>query len=237
VWHGKKRDTYPNLELYNADESHPSPLGSYLAACVFYSTLYKKNCQGAFVPPTINADTALLIQQIASAMVLDSLSNWYLGNLQSQAFGINISGSTAYFTDNSINAGTITWNFGDGSFGEGASVQHTYADSGWYNISQTITNDCFTSTQEGQIYIPYLQPSTSTTPDNWILVQTSGNVVYLQSNQVIDKIVVTDMWGRQNFYINNTSSWNSEALLQGIYFMQMHLQSGEVISRKVSIAF
>ena len=36
----------PNLVLHQLDMSHPTPAGSYLAACVFYSTLYDKTSLG-----------------------------------------------------------------------------------------------------------------------------------------------------------------------------------------------
>jgi len=32
----------PQLRLYQKDDSHPAPLGTYLAACVFYSLIYGK---------------------------------------------------------------------------------------------------------------------------------------------------------------------------------------------------
>lgn len=35
-----------SLHLYQADGSHPSPAGSYLAACVFYATLYGRSPEG-----------------------------------------------------------------------------------------------------------------------------------------------------------------------------------------------
>jgi hypothetical protein len=36
----------PSLKLYDSDGSHPSPVGSYVAACVFYSTFYQKSPLG-----------------------------------------------------------------------------------------------------------------------------------------------------------------------------------------------
>jgi hypothetical protein len=38
--------TRPDVELYQADGSHPSPAGTYLAACVFYDVLYGKSPVG-----------------------------------------------------------------------------------------------------------------------------------------------------------------------------------------------
>lgn len=34
------------LNLYNSDKSHPSPIGSYVAACVFYTTFYDNSPVG-----------------------------------------------------------------------------------------------------------------------------------------------------------------------------------------------
>jgi hypothetical protein len=41
----------PSLELYQSDGSHPSPAGTYLTACVFYSVLYGANPDG--LPSTV----------------------------------------------------------------------------------------------------------------------------------------------------------------------------------------
>ena len=37
------RENYPSIELYNADESHPSVAGTYLAACTFYASIFRKH--------------------------------------------------------------------------------------------------------------------------------------------------------------------------------------------------
>ena len=36
----------PSLALYQSDGSHPSPLGSYLAACAFYAAMFDKSPEG-----------------------------------------------------------------------------------------------------------------------------------------------------------------------------------------------
>lgn len=42
VWHLAKKE-YPSLELYDVDGSHPSEMGSYLTALVFYLTLFDQD--------------------------------------------------------------------------------------------------------------------------------------------------------------------------------------------------
>ena len=61
------RDTQPQLELFVADGSHPSPLGTYLTACVFLETLLYKSCGGASKVPTIVRITPEIQTIIADA--------------------------------------------------------------------------------------------------------------------------------------------------------------------------
>jgi len=61
------RETQPNLELFTADGSHPSPLGTYLTACVFLETLLNKSCAVPSKVPTIVRATPEIQTQIAAA--------------------------------------------------------------------------------------------------------------------------------------------------------------------------
>jgi hypothetical protein len=63
------RQEHPEIELYNADGSHPSPAGTYLAACVFYVTLFHRSPASADalgLPPA----QAAQLQDIALRTVL-----------------------------------------------------------------------------------------------------------------------------------------------------------------------
>jgi hypothetical protein len=62
--------------LYEGDWHHPSVYGSYLLACVIYSTIYKESTVGFDYYAGIPKDDALYFQDIASNMVLDSLGLW-----------------------------------------------------------------------------------------------------------------------------------------------------------------
>lgn len=74
----KVREDFPAINLYNADESHPSIYGSYLAACVFYSSMYHKTTVGNTYWSTLDSLTAYRLQDIASSTVLDSLPTWHI---------------------------------------------------------------------------------------------------------------------------------------------------------------
>lgn len=68
VWQ-KVRELYPDIELYES-HNHPSPLGTYLAACVFYTTFFGAPVQGAPVPWYIDEDSALRIQAVSDYVLL-----------------------------------------------------------------------------------------------------------------------------------------------------------------------
>ena len=67
---------YPLHYLHLSDWNHPSQKGSYLMACVIYSTIFKESTVGAEYSAGISEDEVSYFQSIASSMVLDSLELW-----------------------------------------------------------------------------------------------------------------------------------------------------------------
>jgi hypothetical protein len=61
------RATHPEIELWQEDGSHPTPAGTYLAACVFYVALFSRSPVGLNYSAGLSADEALLLQQAAAA--------------------------------------------------------------------------------------------------------------------------------------------------------------------------
>jgi hypothetical protein len=74
AWHSALK-RMPGLVLHEKDGSHPNPLGTYLAACVFYVSLFGKSPVGLAVDPAVSgkfeAEVIKQIQQIAWSMVKD----------------------------------------------------------------------------------------------------------------------------------------------------------------------
>ena len=61
----------PQLDLWQADGSHPTEQGTYLAACVFYSVIFKKSPEGLTFTAQQPVETAQLLQKIAAETVLN----------------------------------------------------------------------------------------------------------------------------------------------------------------------
>lgn len=58
---GKK----PDLEFYQPDKRHPSQIGTYLAACTTYASIYRKSPVGSTYTAGIDAQTANFLQAVA----------------------------------------------------------------------------------------------------------------------------------------------------------------------------
>lgn len=144
------RDNYPVINLYQQDGSHPSLTGSYLAACVFYSALYHKPSTGSAYNPGIDHADALLIQQIASTIVLDSLPTWKLvhpdSTLQASAAYSSIPGASLLsFTASANQDANFTWYFPDMTIETGAIIGFEYNLS-TYQVMLVANGFCDTDT-------------------------------------------------------------------------------------------
>lgn len=68
-----------DLNLYSADNSHPSLAGSYLAACVFYETVFRKSVVGTTYTAGLDAAVAAHLQNMAHNTVSPDPAQWNIG--------------------------------------------------------------------------------------------------------------------------------------------------------------
>ncbi len=135
------REKYPELNLYTSDNSHPSPYGSYIAACTFYTAIYKESpVDGAF-PKQIDATIAKNIQKATAGYVLSYYRNYNLdrdidddkefvkSNFNVKEKWLSISISNYYST-----AEQYFWEFGDGNTSNKKNPKHYYSKPGIYSI-------------------------------------------------------------------------------------------------------
>lgn len=75
AWHFV-RDHYPEIELYQSDESHPAYVGSYIAACCFYSLFTGRNPLDIHWNGSLDDSMAFKAKMAVKTVVYDSLSKW-----------------------------------------------------------------------------------------------------------------------------------------------------------------
>ena len=137
------RQNNPGIELYQADESHPSLAGSYAAACCFYSTIFKKDPTLITFNSGLNAADALVIRDAAKSEVFDHLNLWDYKQPPESEFYYFISSNfneVIFNSDTHGTAETYYWDFGDGNTASTPNPAHSYAADGTYVVSLTTTN-------------------------------------------------------------------------------------------------
>ncbi len=130
VWRYIRRN-YPNIELFQVDESHPTEEGTYAAACCFYTAIFKKNPLSITNNFTLNATDAANIRKAVKAVMFDSLVNWRIGTHFKSTLAAN---NVVTFQNQTHNATGYEWSFGDGNTSTDENPVHTYAANGSYTV-------------------------------------------------------------------------------------------------------
>ena len=64
-------ETYPDIELWDKDGQHPSPEGSYLAACTVYAVIFQESPENCSYTGDLDKELAQKLQNIAAETVLN----------------------------------------------------------------------------------------------------------------------------------------------------------------------
>lgn len=143
------RDTYPTINLYSGDGSHPSLEGSYLAACTFYASLFRQSPVGATFIAGLDPTVAGQLQAAAAIVMLDSLDHFFIRPVDSPtqgSFSLTQNGADIQVVSTSIHATYLTWDFGDGTGSTNETESHTYTQNGTYTIELIATSACNSDT-------------------------------------------------------------------------------------------
>jgi len=143
VWNNI-RQNYPNLELYQPDESHPSLAGSYAAACCFYAAIFKKDPTLITFNPGLDTTDASVIRSAAKTAVFNNLQAWDFKKLPVSDFGYqagSVANEIIFYAQSHGVWQTYLWDFGDGDTSSLQSPAHTYLADGTYTVTLT-TSTC-----------------------------------------------------------------------------------------------
>jgi len=233
------RDNYPAINLYSTDGSHPNIHGSYLAACVFYATLFQKSPIGSsYIPAGITSNNAAILQSVASSTVLDSIELWRIGaNLPVADF--NFQGNdTITFSNNSINGASYEWNFGDGTSSSLESPIHNYTINGTYSVQLIAysNNSCTSDTVEKLIAsFPFGINSPSNNSSIHVFPNPTNDFLSFNFSQNNLNVTIYDVLGVKVHHsrLSTSSTINLTHLKKGVYFVEVIDQNHQLNSFKV----
>lgn len=228
------RDHYPLINLYSADGSHPSFEGTYLAACTFYSSMFRKSSIGATYIGTLDPTIAGILQNVADLTVLnsDSLIRWNLHALSDQTiadFTFLVNTTDVSFNNNSIHGSTYHWNFGDGQTSTLENPIHTFPINDTYYVELIAVDSCDSDTITYQVLVDNLGIN-SISKNNFLLKNLNNNQ-YLIDHTLNEEfeISILDMNGK---LINDKSNLTKGQIIDintynnGIYFIKLENNTG-----------
>lgn len=239
VWR-KLRSTNPGIELYDADESHPSLAGTYAAAGSFYSTFFKKNPALVNFNPGLNPTDYNTIKNTAKAVVFDSLAYWYRFYPSLKAgFTATINGAKVNFTNTSKNGLKYLWLFGDGQQDSTLNPIHTYSKSGSYPVKLIVQKCADRDTFKTTINISATAVSGLSHPE---FLEISPNparqFINIKVAGLISRFELYDGTGKRVFQGNtnrtNTLRLTIDKLPEGVYYLRVQTDRG-VLNRSISV--
>jgi hypothetical protein len=211
------RDADSTINLYSSDNSHPSAAGTYLAACVFYQTLFQSSPVGLSYTAGLNTATASFLQNIAHQTVTDSLLVWHIGEYQpTAAFSFTQNGSSFSFQNNSTDTRDYLWDFGDGNTSNEPSPVHTYATAGPFSVTLTAALRCTSDVSVQSILVT----GGEETKNREIRLQRTGSrSVHIAGISATDNWIIYSSDGRK-MQIGRGPEVKTN-LQSGIYFIRL----------------
>jgi PKD repeat protein len=227
------------MELYQTDESHPSIIGSYLAACTFYATIFHKSPVGASFPVGVLQSDAQHIQEYVNEIVFDSLSTWNIDTTTVRAaFTVNtVSQGNYQFLNTSANAQNYNWFFGDGDTSSLISPTHTYINNGIYTILLVASKDCMNDSASFtmNVNVTSLLPELSDLSGISITPNPAAEMLSIKCTSCLnDSYRFSDILGntiKSGFMKSNTEIIDVNSLSEGIYMFQIEHENKIYTSR------
>ena len=225
--------------LYNPDSSHPIVPGSYLEACVLYSSIFHKSTLHCTYTDGLTATDAYTLQRIATAVVFDSFATWQqTGHYPYAGFNANMTGATATFTALSPVPQNYSWAFGDGATATNSNPVHSYGAPGTYVVSLTASTNCFTETLTDTVHVYSTSAGSVLEPGNAVTImqQTTGKISFEFFGQEYDRMDIYDARGSlvKQYTITGTSL--SDNFMPGLYIYRLHAHnSNQLVTGKISV--
>lgn len=224
------RTNHPELELYAADGSHPSLLGSYVAACTFYTALFRNDPMGIAFDAGQPTEVAAIVKNAVRTIVYEHLPDWKIGSYDVQAgFTFTASGSDYTFANTSAHAQNYSWDFGDGQTSEDANPTHTFTIPGNYTVTLTAQNCGQASVQQQNITVLALKDWTNSPTlvypnpvSDLLFVESESENLRLKMYNVMGQLLLeTNLKSKQAVDLSGFAS--------GVYFLKIKTDAAETI--------
>ncbi len=232
VWH-YIRNNYPDIDLYASDGSHPSPAGSYAAACSFYTAIFQKDPSNISFNFSLSDTEANQIKEAARIVVFENLAEHNVGIYDPHAdFTSSTVDNEVSFVNTSTLADSYLWGFGDGNTSTDQNPVHTYSTSGDFFVYLTAFNNCAVSSTDSMVVqVSVTSGLHSPSQKELRLYPNPGrNILVLEDvDPSAGSIKIFSLDGKQLKRQSFSSSIEIGILPKGIYSIQVMNEQGKVL--------
>lgn len=222
---------HPEIELYSADESHPSVEGAMAAAYTFYAIFFEKAPTNSTFANNLPAATINTIKNAVDKIVFNNLANWKIYDYNPVSnFDYKLTNNEVTFNNLSINSEDYLWSFGDGNSSNSTNPTHTYTNTGTFTVQLSATKCSKTVLFEKTIQIKTLATENFTSKTAFLLPNPATDQIEYTTTQSVQHIEIIDFNGKiiapkfssnQNKYLIDLS-----ALASGSYYLRVKYTNG-----------
>ncbi len=213
---------FNSINYYASDGSHPSVYGTYLTACVFYNSIFKKPVENASFYSTISQNEAEYLQSVANSIFDDSFEYFLSDTITDQDYtfnraawyenGISVLSNFNYdlnalemsLSNTSIHGETYSWDFGDNNGSNELEPVYTYSTPGQYDVKLITFGQCGIDTTINTINI---STAVNTEDDNYkFQIWSSDGVLYFDNINDIEMIEIFTIDGKKIVSFKNSKA-------------------------------
>lgn len=225
-------DSFPTIDLYVSDSSHPSVAGSYLQACVMYASVFHRPASGCTYTGGLSGTVATTLQRIADKVVLDSLEQWqqYGHYPYASQTHTHTAANTVSFSNQAQRADSYLWFFGDGATDTAANPIHVYAANGVYDVRLETITDCFVNVAKDTVHIGVTSGVVAVDKQDHIQLQVIGNSVSFGIPQGYNNCTI-EVYNISGIKVGNYKNCNgvvADNFGPGMYFYRAYGSSNSV---------
>lgn len=233
VWR-EIRASYPTIELYSPDESHPSQVGMYASACCFYAAIFRKDPMNITETLGVDSVTALNIRKSAKKIVFDSLSRWKIGEYDLTAdFEFTTNSKFEYaFKNLSKNSTSQLWNF-EFTTDTSSNPIFGFTKEGKQMVKLTTYNGCDSVTIEKEIDIWFSGIEENNTLELILFPNPSKEYVTFSHSTIkgAKTLKVIDLKGRTILQkeissLDKNEYLSTSVLKRGVYLVELNTVEG-----------
>lgn len=205
------RLNHPQIELYNADESHPSYAGSYAAACSFYAVIFRKNPNLITWNGTLSAQDAAILRNAAKVVVFDQLTLWRVG-LQDPVANFETTNTGTFeaaFLNTSSNYETSSWYVDGILVSTDHNLTHTFAVTGPHQVKLVVEKCGYEASLEQEVLVGFMSIDVFSMRSTSIYPNPTDDMVYID-DVIGNSIFIFDLSGKLLIETSNHASGRVE---------------------------